>query len=151
MQLVNAQNPFVCSVVWLTDFDNFEWDAHGDSKMNSPEIEDQTHPATFKGFVNELRQLAEEYDRKSMRRFSVTSGHNQCLHRLACVLASTSHLQESAEEKLTELGFQRQGPFKKKKHSGSDLSIWIMPALDFMEAIGYPGILKILEEEKETT
>ncbi len=58
------------------------------------------------------------------------------LKDLAIVMATTSSLQVYGEKNLKALGFVQSGPFASKKYNGvSNVSVWLMPAADFVEAI----------------
>jgi hypothetical protein len=131
---------FICSMAYLSGFETISWNAGDDpeGKMDTPQCMPTTK--TYETFLKECKEVAEEYDLRAKKRFGLSSGHNQCLHRMAVVMAATSHLQKKTEEYLERMGFVRSGPFKKLKHKGSDLSIWLMPASAFMEVIGYEGI-----------
>lgn len=126
----------VCTIIWLRGFDSFDY---LDEMLNEPII-DVTHiDEKFELFKAQLFDELEKYDDDCDDCWPRDSRHNQRIARMAVVMAATSHLQITAEKHLKQLGFTQSGPFQKEKHSGSDLSIWIMPAKEFAEAIGYGG------------
>lgn len=59
------------------------------------------------------------------------------VHRMAYIQTVTSSLQPYAEKYLEELGFNRVGTFEKEKHPDSIITLWIMPAKEFLKAIGW--------------
>lgn len=136
------QDNNVCTILWLETFDSIQYldtldDDYDDDYMNEPSIRRTYTPMTFDKFKEDLKELSSMWDDEQLSKNNYDSGYCACIKRMAVVMAATSHLQITAEKHLKQLGFTQSGPFQKEKHSGSDLSIWIMPAKEFAEVIGY--------------
>lgn len=141
----------ICSVVWLSCFNSMNWynydyedeeyeDEFGDTEtvdtLNKPLLGVSYTPDSFKEFKEKVKSLCQDWDSERSYKHE-NDGYNDSIPRLAFVMASTSHIQTVAESHLKQLGFQQIGPQEKLKHSGSKLSIWIMPIPEFMKAINY--------------
>ena len=129
----------ICSIVRISGFDHFDWTGGDDedTTLDNPVIKKSFTPQSLKSFKKELKVLCKEWDEEALRDEEEDSGYDRRIHRLAFAMAWTSHLQETAEKHLKTLGFTQFGPQEKLKHSGSKLSVWIIPIPEFIKAIDY--------------
>ncbi len=122
-----------CSILHLVGFGEqsptYDEDENGGTKSD--------HASSFSKFKAHLRDVVRLWDEGYDKHYyDVTQpAASKKVHRMAYVDATTCSLQPRAEKYLEKLGFQKIGPFSKLKHSNTVLTLWVMAAPDFIEAI----------------
>lgn len=135
MQLEKTENQAVCTSLTLSGFgEECSVDHDGSWEDAGPVAAD------LDGFKKSARTCVDNYchdkDVKN-KKYQYKIYHPG---RMATVVAYTTQLQTFAEECLRQIGFTQNGPFKKLKDSRSELSIWIMPAPEFLSAIDWEDV-----------
>ena len=128
--LILIDHPTVCSIHELRNFG----ETVPSTASGSPWGKGSNHAADIDEFKAHLRYCVEQVAKK-YQCIREDSWMNKSVQRTALIVAYTSSYQVKTEEYLNQLGFSSSGPVKKLKHPDSDLTLWFMPSVDFLEAI----------------
>ena len=96
----------------------------------------ENHADDLEEVKNHLRVCVKGQNAK-YREYSADSMMAKRVHRMAYIQTVTSSLQPYAEKYLGELGFTKVGAFEKEKHPDSIITLWVMPAKEFLKAIDW--------------
>lgn len=86
----------------------------------------------FRQFVTRLRKKVNDFN-KYKKEDSLME--NAVFQNRAAVQATTCSTQPIVEGFLSEFGFQRFGPFSKKKHKETEMSVWLISMENFMKRL----------------
>lgn len=130
--LVFQEDNHICCVLHLV-----AWGEQGPSfKVGVYTGKEEDHADDLEEVKNHLRFCVKGQNHK-YREYSADSMMAKRVHRMAYIQTVTSSLQPYAEKYLEELGFTKVGSFEKEKHPDSIITLWIMPAKEFLKAIDW--------------
>lgn len=130
--LMFKEDGTVCCVLHL-----IEWGERGPSFNVGDYIgREQNHADNIEEVKEHLRICVKGQNAKYSA-YSADSMAAKPVHRMAYIQTVTSSLQPYAEKYLEELGFNKVGSFEKEKHPDSIITLWIMPAKEFLKAIDW--------------
>lgn len=120
---------YVCTALTLSGF--AETQVNGDDELGvnkgaAPSLEE---------FKKHLRYCVQQHDESADEDSGGYPYYDDSVYRVAVIQAYTVHTQPVSEGYLEQLGFQRFGPVSKLKHPKTKLSVWLITATDFLEAI----------------
>ena len=131
-QLMFREDDTVCCVLHLHG-----WGERGPSfTVGDFTGKEEDHADHIEEVKEHLRVCVKGQNQKYRER-SADSMMARRVHRMAYIQTVTSSLQPYAEKYLEELGFTKVGSFEKEKHPDSVVTLWVMPAKDFLKAIDW--------------